>query len=104
MKRKIPKSFAPLFWFLDYKKLDPGEDKHLIIHQVLSYGTMDDLRELLKIYGFKTVRNEFKKPKAGLYQPKILAFCQYILGVKKLDKQKYLKNVYAASFRGARSR
>lgn len=100
----MPKNFAPLFWFLDYKKLDLEEDKHLIVHQVLSYGTMDDLRELFKIYGFKTVREEFKKPKPGLYQPSVLAFCQYILGVNKLDKQKYLKNVYAASFRGARSR
>lgn len=102
MKRKIPRRFAPIFWFLDYKKLDPQKDRHLIIHQILSYGTIDDLREMFKLYDFKTVQKEFKKPKAGLYQPSVLAFCQHILGVKKLDKRKYLKNVYAASFRGAR--
>jgi len=99
MAREITKKFAPLFWFLDYKKLDPEKDKHLIIHQVLSYGTMDDMRELFRVYGFKTVKKEFKKPKRGLYQPNILAFCQYILKIKKLDEKKYLKNVYASTSR-----
>jgi len=104
MKQGVPKSFAPLFWFLDCKELDLKKDKHLIIHQVLSYGTMDDLRELFKLYSFKTVQKEFKKPKAGLYQPNVLAFCQYILKVKKLNKQKYLKNIYAPTSRIVGSR
>lgn len=103
MKQGIPKSFASYFWFVDHKKLNLEKDKHLIVHQVLSYGTMDDLRKLLKIYGLTVVQKEFKKPKAGLYQPNVLAFCQYILGVKKLDKQKYLKNIYAASSRDIKS-
>jgi len=103
MTSEFIKRYAPLLWFIDYKKLDPEKDKNLIIHQVLSYGTMDDIRELFKIYGIKTVKKEFKKPKSGLYQPNILAFCKYILKIKKLDEKKYLKNIYAPAFRSIRS-
>lgn len=104
MLRQIPQSFAPLFWFLDYRKLDLDKDRHLIVHQVLSLGTLNDLKQLLRLYGPSAVRKEFKKPKSGLYQPNILAFCQFILKVKKLNKQRYLKNIYAPTSRSIGSR
>ena len=97
-------AFAHLFWFLDAGKLDFKKDRNLIVHQVLAYGSLDDLRKLFKIYGKRAVRREFIKHKPGLYQPNILAFVQHILGVKRLAKKNYLKNVYAASSRSIRRR
>lgn len=85
--------FNDLFWFLPEKNLDQERDKNLIIHQVLSYGTMDDLRLLFKIYGRKTIKQEFLRSKPGLYYPSILEFICFILGVKNLDKDKYLKKI-----------
>jgi hypothetical protein len=95
-------NFPHLFWFLDASKLDPKKDKNLIIHQVLAYGSMDDLRKLFKIYGKKTIRKEFLKPKPGLYQPNILALVKSLLGINRLAKKNYLKNIYAAPSRSVR--
>ena len=75
------------------KELDLKKDKNLIIHQVLAYGSMDNVRELLKIYGIKIVKEEFKKPRAGLYYPSILEFFRFLFKIKHLDKSKYLKNI-----------
>jgi len=94
--------FKHLFWFLNADKLNLRKDRHFIIHQVLSQGNMDDVRQLFKIYGKQTIRREFKKPKIGLYYPNILNFAQHLLGVKRLAKRKYLKNIYAASSRNFR--
>lgn len=88
------KTFQPLFWFCDLSHLDLKKARNLIIHQVLAYGTMDDIRRLIKIFGKQVVRKEFKKPLPGLYHLKILNLCQYLLGVKKIDKNKYLKKIY----------
>lgn len=83
-----------LFWDVNVKKLDLKRDGHFIVHRILSYGTMDDLRELIKVYGKKNVRKEFSEPQPGLYYPNILELCKHILGIKKIDKKKYLKNIY----------
>lgn len=90
MAKNFP--FKPLFWFLAADKLDPDKDKNLIIHQVLAYGTLKDLKALFKLYGKPMVKKEFQNPRAGLYQPSVLNFCQHLLGVKKINPQKYLKN------------
>ncbi|PIR92630.1 hypothetical protein COU01_00680 [Candidatus Falkowbacteria bacterium CG10_big_fil_rev_8_21_14_0_10_44_15] len=94
--------FKHLFWFANSGKLNLKKDKHLIIHQVLSHGNMDDVRRLFKIYGKQTIRKEFKKPEPGLYYPDILNFVQYLLGIKKITKKKYLKNLYATPSRNFR--
>ena len=91
---KLVKQFEGLFWFADLDKLSIIKDKNVIIHQVLAYGTLADFKKLVKLYGLKTVRQEFLKPQPGLYYPAILNFCQYLLGVKKVNKERYLKNVY----------
>lgn len=91
MKAKINKA---LFWDVNLKNLDLKQDRHFIIHRVLSYGTMDDARSLFKIYGKKTVRREFLKPQAGIYYPNILELCKHILGIKRINKKYYLKKVY----------
>lgn len=93
MKNRL-KKFKGLFWFLNINKLDFSKDKNLIIHQVLAYGTFDDFKTLKKIYGLKTIRKEFLKPKKGLYYPSILNFYQYLLGIKKINKNQYLKQAY----------
>lgn len=100
MKKELTK-FKPLFWFLNADKLDPQKDRNLIVHQVLSYGTLDDLRRLLKLYGKAAVRREFKKPAPGLYQPSILNFCQHVLGIKKINPKRYLKKIHETSFRNS---
>lgn len=89
--KKIDKG---LFWDVHFRKLDLRRDRHFIIHRILAYGTMDDLRALLKIYGKKIVRKEFLKPQSGLYYPNILELCLHLFEIKKVNEKKYLKNIY----------
>ncbi len=91
--------FKRLFWFIDPSRLDIRKDRNLIIHQVLAYGTLADVKRLFKLYGKRTVKQEFQKPKKGLYQPSVLYFIQYLLGVNKINAKEYLKNIYEAPFR-----
>lgn len=83
-----------IFWDTEYNNLDINKNKKYIIHRVLSLGTMDDLRELFKIYPKSLIKNEFRKPVLGIYSPNILKFCQFILGVNKLDNSKYVRKFY----------
>lgn len=94
--------FSHLFWFLDKRNPDLKKDKNLVVHQVLSYGTMDDIRNLVKFYGKTAIKKEFVKPRPGLYYPSVLEFCRRFLGVKKINKKEYLKNVYGAASRNIR--
>lgn len=91
--RKLKKIDQYLFWDVNLSKIDPEKDKNYIIHRVLSYGTMDDIRNLFKIYDKKIIREEFLKPCKGCYYPNILKLCQHLLGIKKIDKNKYLKKI-----------
>ncbi len=83
-----------LFWSQDPKKLDKTKDKHLIIHQVLAYGSMQDIKYLFKIYSRETVKKVFLKGKKGLYDPKVAALIKCLLSIRKLDYSKYVKKIY----------
>jgi len=85
--------FKNLFWFLSDKDLDWQKDRNFIIHQVLSYGTMDQVKELFTLYGRETIKKEFQKPRPGLYYPNVLEFFRYIFKINHLEKDKYLKNI-----------
>lgn len=87
-----------LFWFLKNKakSLDVEKDKHLIIHQALALGTMNDVRKIFKLYGKDVARTEFQKPARGLYHPAVLELFQYIFKVK-VDKSQYIKDFKSVS-------
>ncbi len=90
---KLKKINQFLFWDINLKKIDPEKNKNFIIHRILSYGTMDDIRELFKIYNKETIKKEFLKAQPGIYYPNILKLCQHLLGIKEIDKDKYLKKI-----------
>ena len=96
IKQKINKlkPLKNLFWSVNYRDLNLEEDKHFIIHQVLALGSWQQIKYLFSLYGFKEIRKEFLKPSLGLYDPGVLKLCAYLLDVKKLDKRKYIKNIY----------
>lgn len=89
------KNFGRLFWFLRNKGtgLDMESNRHLIIHQTLALGQMDDVRKIFEFYGEDIVKKEFQKPIRGLYSPAVLELFQYILGTS-VDKSQYIKDIY----------
>jgi hypothetical protein len=84
-----------LFWFLRRGEsvLDFSRDRHLIIHQTLALGSMQDVRELFKKYSQDEIQQEFQKPVSGIYAPAVLHFFEHILGVKIKNSERYIKNI-----------
>jgi hypothetical protein len=93
------KKLKHLFWFADLNKLDFKKNRNLVVHQVLAYGTMDDIRLLFGIYPKSEIKKEFLDPKKGkgLYNPAIFELCKLLVGIEEtdyLDRKKYIKKVY----------
>ena len=100
MKKKVVENFnRGLFWDVKQDALSFKKSKRYIVHRVLSYGGMDDVRTLIKVYGRTGVKQEFLKPDPGVYEPSILRLCQHLLGVKKLNPRFYVKDLRAPAIR-----
>ena len=68
-----------LLWSKDVRSLDFEKDKTYIVHQILSYGDIKDIRWLLGIYGRKEVARVFQEFPKKLYQPAVFYFVRDIL-------------------------
>lgn len=86
-----------LFWQLDPSKLDAQKDRTLIIHHVLAYGSLEDVKKLFKFYGLPTVRKEFARPQRGLYAPSVFELFRTFFGLKYLRPSNYVKHVGGAA-------
>ena len=94
MRKKIPKNLQGILWSKPVKTLDLNEDKHYIIHQVLQYGDMPQIKWILKTYSLPTVRKVFNTQPAKIYDPASFNFVKnFILkSQKKLNAKDYFKN------------
>ncbi len=94
---KIPKSFQPILWSMNVKNLDLEKNKVYIIHQVLAYGTLEEIRWLFKVYGQRTMRNIFLRYPQNIYSPPVLYLVKnIILGLKNIiiSKKQYVKTLF----------
>lgn len=63
--------------------MDRERDKIYIIHQILSYGDLKELRQLFRIYDRKEVGEVFTKYPKKIYQPAVFYFVKnFILGLR----------------------
>lgn len=89
----IPKSLQPILWSKKVSRLDKKKDQDYIIHQVLSRGTLKQMRWLLDIYGLKTVRRVFLQRPQRSYSPSALNFSsKFIVGAANVRPNKYVKD------------
>ncbi|MBI5254197.1 hypothetical protein HY932_00200 [Candidatus Falkowbacteria bacterium] len=82
-----------LIWFANPRKINVRRDKNLIIHQTLSMGSLGDIKKLFSLYSKKEIRESFLRGRRGLYDPKVLELVKFMLGIKKIDKNKYVKKI-----------
>jgi hypothetical protein len=80
-----------LFWWMDQDKLNLENDRNLLIHQVLAYGSLDDYCWLKKKYSKNIIKKEFQKSRGNIYVAPVFYFFKTILGIKRIDKKKYIK-------------
>lgn len=90
--KKFPSQLAKLLWF--QKNPDIEQDKNAIIHHVLALGTLEDWKALFALYPISEIRENFKQPAKGLYDPAVLKLCEKILDIKVPSAEKYIKNIY----------
>ena len=92
--KPIKVRLKPILWSKNIKNLDSENDKIYIIHQVLSYGSIEDIKLLLKIYSKNEVRNVFVNfPKKIYTRPVFIFLKDFLLKINlQLDENNYVKN------------
>ena len=104
--QKIPQSFQAILWSASVERLGLERDKNYIIHQILAYGTLEQIGWLFKIYGKETIKKTFLEKPQNVYGLATLNFTkEVVLGLKNVDikKEEYVQNISGSSYRRAKS-
>lgn len=81
----IPKKLQPVLWSANTDNLDLVKDRYYIVHQILIYGSFDDLKWLFRHYSKKEVTEVFLKAYKN-YPNNVFYFVKnYILNLKNID-------------------
>lgn len=90
----LPKQLQSILWSKNVHTIDPKRDKVAIIHHVLAYGSIDDLRWLFHTYPQRTIREVFVGHPVKIYTPPSFTFAKRALRVRrKLPETTYVKSV-----------
>lgn len=93
---QIPSSLQPVLWSVNVDHLDRERDKSYIIHQILSYGTLDEINWVFQNYGKNEISDTFTHQPYKDYRPARFHFVKnYLLDLKNqpLDERHYVKNI-----------
>lgn len=96
-KTRLPGSFQGILWSADIKLMDINRDRNYIIHQVLMYGSLKQIKWLLDTYGRRTVRKTFLCHPQNIYTPQAFFFIKNIvLNLKKakINEKNYVKIIH----------
>ena len=94
---KVPKSLQGVLWSKQVGHIDLEQDKTYVIHQVLRYGTLDDIRWLMETYGVQVVKQEFISRPQAIYSKPALNFVKNVLlnlEQERVDESKYIQSFY----------
>ena len=88
--------FSNLLWSRKASSLDFEKDKIYIVHQVLSFGSLDQVKKLIKLYSKKEVIRVFNQYPKKNYTPASFNFVKkIILGLEtaRLSHKNYVKAI-----------
>ncbi|MDP1722026.1 MAG: hypothetical protein Q8L37_02345 [Candidatus Gottesmanbacteria bacterium] len=74
-----PKSLQAVLKSAAIEDLDLEKNKAYIVHQILAFGSWEQMVWLLNYYGANMVREVFQKQPMKLYSPQAFHFSQLIL-------------------------
>jgi hypothetical protein len=80
---KIPVGLGPHFQEYDTSQLNLESDANLIIQRALEFGTWDDLRWLLGLYGVKRIRTFLRERGQRSLKPVTFHYWRKLLGIRK---------------------
>jgi hypothetical protein len=88
-------SLQGILWSRNAHALDMDRDKTYIIHQVLMYGSLEDMQWLKTAYSLETVQDIFVRYPAKIYTPQAFRFIVkaflHLPFYQKINEQCYLK-------------
>jgi len=92
---KLPKRFQSVLWSVNIDHLNLDRDKYYIIHQILSFGSLDDISWLINIYPRKEIVEIFMVAFKDYSRPRFYFVKDAILGLKYWhpDEKYYVKNI-----------
>ncbi|MDA1337277.1 MAG: hypothetical protein O3C23_00705 [bacterium] len=91
---RFPRHFQGLLWSKPIEKLDLTKDKVYIIHQILAFGSFEDIKVLFRLYSKKEIRTVFTHYPKQIYKAAMFSFVKnFILGLKDtiLNSQRYVQ-------------
>lgn len=94
---KIPPHLQAILWSVDINHLSLKKHKGYIIHQILRYGTIKDIKWLFNTYGEKKVREAFLQyPSKNYFKKNFYFIKNYILGLENLhlNEDDYVTSIH----------
>lgn len=82
---------------MDISKLDLEKDRAYIVNQVLSYGTLDEIRWLMETYGQDTVKQVFLNQPMKVYTKQCFGLMKNVLfdlQQVNIPEEKYVQVFY----------
>lgn len=92
----IPKTLQAVLWSVDIAHLNLEKDKIYIIHQILSYGRMEDIKWVFKTYPKEEIVEVFiNHPYKDYTESRFYFAKNYLLSLKdmSLNEKHYVKNI-----------
>ena len=84
MQKTISANLKGILWSINIKNLDLNNDRHYIIHQVLNYGDLSDIKWLFRVYSRQAIKNCFIHQPSKNYNRSTFNFVKnYLLNIKK---------------------
>ena len=91
----LPANFQSILWSKSIQKIDLKRDKIYFIHQVLSLGSIENIRGLFEIFSKKEIRETFTKNPQKVYTKVSFNFAKNILlDLKDVDEKQYVKTTF----------
>ena len=92
----IPQSLQSVLWSADVNRLDPEKDKSYIIHQILAYGSLEDIFWVFRNYPKNEIMRTFlTHPYKDYRAPRFYFVKNYLLNLKRksMNEKRYVKNI-----------
>ena len=92
---KLPKKLQSVLWSVNIDNLNLDRDKYYIIHQILSFGSLDEISWLFSNYPKKEIIEVFMVSYKDYFRPRFYFIKDALMGLKNWhpDERNYVKNI-----------